>query len=104
MRSKINYLRNCERRVISTITITSLYGMELVIRKYFQCWLDKDITIVKEIFSNNIIYSECYGPVYKGIEQVIRWFEDWNRKGTVLRWIYKEDYCFREYNCCGVAF
>lgn len=61
--------------------------MELVIRKYFQCWLDKDITIVKGIFSNNIIYSECYGTVYKGIEQVIRWFEDWNRKGTVLQWI-----------------
>lgn len=60
--------------------------MEAVIRKYFQCWLDKDITVVEEIFSDNIIYSECYGPVYKGIGQVIRWFEDWNRKGTVLQW------------------
>lgn len=27
-----------------------------------------------------------YGPVYKGIGQIIRWFEDWNRKGTVLQW------------------
>ena len=60
--------------------------MEEVIRKYFQCWLDKDITVVEEIFSDNIIYSECYGPVYKGIGQVIRWFEEWNRKGTVLQW------------------
>lgn len=60
--------------------------MEDVIRKYFQCWLDKDINDVKEIFSDDIIYSECYGPVYKGIGQIVRWFEDWNRKGTVLQW------------------
>lgn len=60
--------------------------MEDVIRKYFQCWLDKDINDVKEIFSDDIIYSECYGPVYKGIGQIIRWFDDWNRKGTVLQW------------------
>lgn len=42
--------------------------MEEVIRKYFQCWLDKDVDTVKRIFSDDIIYSECYGPVYKGIE------------------------------------
>ena len=60
--------------------------MEEVIRKYFQCWLDKDVDTVKRIFSDDIIYSECYGPVYKGIGQIIRWFEDWNQKGTVLQW------------------
>ena len=35
--------------------------MEEVISKYFQCWLDKDVDAVKEIFSDDIIYSECYG-------------------------------------------
>ena len=60
--------------------------MEDVIRKYFQCWLDKDINDVKEIYIDDIICSECYGPVYKGIGQIIRWFEDWNRKSTVLQW------------------
>lgn len=29
--------------------------MEDVIRNYFQCWLNKDINAVKEIFSDNII-------------------------------------------------
>ena len=29
--------------------------MEEVIRKYFQCWLDKDITVVEEIFSEEEI-------------------------------------------------
>ena len=48
--------------------------MEEVIRKYFQCWLNKDVDAVKGIFSEDIIYSECYGPVYKGIGQIIRWF------------------------------
>lgn len=60
--------------------------MEEVIRKYFQCWLDKDVDAVKGIFSEDVVYSECYGPVYKGIGQIIRWFEDWNQKGTVLQW------------------
>lgn len=46
---------------------------EEVIRKYFQCWMDKDIDAVKEIFSDDIIYSECYGSVYKGSGQIIRW-------------------------------
>ncbi len=48
--------------------------MEEIIRKYFQCWLDKDIETVKEFFSEDIIYSECYGPIYKGIDQINRWF------------------------------
>lgn len=60
--------------------------MEEVIRKYFQCWLDKDIDAVKKIFNDDIIYSECYGPVYKDIGQIIRCFEDWHQKGTVLQW------------------
>lgn len=33
--------------------------MEEVIRKHFQGWLDKDIDVVKEIFNDDIIYSEC---------------------------------------------
>ena len=48
--------------------------MEEVIRKYFQCWLDKDVDGVKEIFSDDITYSEYYGPVYNGIGKIIRWF------------------------------
>ena len=60
--------------------------MEEVIRKYFRCWLDKDGNVVEEIFSDDVEYSECYGPVYKGKMQVIMWFHDWNQKGSVLQW------------------
>lgn len=61
-----------------------------MIRKYFKAWIDKDIDTVKEVFSGDVVYSECYGPEYLGIEQVLRWFEDWNAKGSVLKWDIKQ--------------
>ena len=64
--------------------------MQEIIRSYFQCWLDNNIDVVKEIFAEDIVYSECYGPVYHGINQILRWFTDWHEKGTVLKWDIKE--------------
>ena len=60
--------------------------MEAVIRKYFECWLKKNAEPLADIFSDHITYTECYGPEYQGIEQILQWFNDWNKKGTVLRW------------------
>ena len=40
-----------------------------VIKKYFQSWLDNDVEIVKQTFSENALYSECYGPEYHGLSQ-----------------------------------
>lgn len=53
---------------------------------YFACWLNKDESNLIHIFSDDIVYTECYGPEYIGKEQILRWFRDWNRKGTVLEW------------------
>lgn len=66
-----------------------MHIMEEIIREYFQAWLNKDVETVKEIFSENIMYSECYGPEYHGLSQVLRWFNDWNKKGNVLEWTIK---------------
>ncbi len=63
---------------------------EKIIIKYFAAWLNKDVSGLKSIMSDNIIYIECYGPEYHGINQVIAWFNDWNRHGTVLRWDIKQ--------------
>lgn len=63
--------------------------MEDVLRKYFQAWIDKDIEIVKRTFSENALYSECYGPEYHGLEQIVDWFNDWNNRGRVLEWTLK---------------
>lgn len=64
--------------------------MEEVIGQYFASWLDKDISVLKNVFAHDIVYSECYGPVYRGIEQVLVWFKDWNNRGTVLKWDIKQ--------------
>ena len=60
-----------------------------VIKKYFQSWLDNDVEIVKQTFSENALYSECYGPEYHGLPQIVTWFENWNNKGQVLEWTIK---------------
>lgn len=53
---------------------------------YFQAWIDRDETAISKVFAQDIVYSESYGPQYRGIGQIRRWFEDWNRHGSVCRW------------------
>lgn len=60
--------------------------MEERIRAYFQAWLDRDATALPSLFAPEVVYVESYGPVYRGIGQILRWFRDWNRRGTVLQW------------------
>lgn len=45
--------------------------------------------MVKRTFSDDVIYSECYGPEYRGISQIIKWFTEWNQNGKVLEWTIK---------------
>lgn len=63
--------------------------MTEIIRRYFQAWIDADLRGFSDIFSDDILYSECYGPEYHGLPQIIRWFEEWNKKGRVLEWTIK---------------
>ena len=60
--------------------------MEETIREYFSAWIGKDAETVKRVFAQDIIYSECYGPEYHGLNQILRWFDDWNKEGSVLEW------------------
>lgn len=39
---------------------------EQVIDNYFSAWLLKDGQVLGTVFSENILYSECYGPEYHG--------------------------------------
>ncbi|HOQ76662.1 MAG TPA: nuclear transport factor 2 family protein [Thermoclostridium sp.] len=64
--------------------------MENIIRNYFQAWIDNNVETVKKTFSDDIVYTECYGPEYHGIEQVLKWFTDWHKKGSVLNWDIKQ--------------
>ena len=64
--------------------------MKKIIQRYFQAWIDADLKPVAEIFCDNAVYTESYGPEYHGLSQIIRWFEDWNQKGKVLEWTIKQ--------------
>ena len=62
---------------------------EALIRKYFQGWLQQDLSLVLSTLSPDIKVMECYGPVYYGNDEVSRWFTDWHtrsEKGKVTRW------------------
>ncbi len=59
---------------------------ELLIRRYFDAWVHQNASDLEKLFDPDIVYTECYGPEYRGIEQIKRWFSDWNRHGEVLKW------------------
>ena len=63
--------------------------MKEIIERYFNSWINKDLETVKKIFAPDAVYSECYGPEYHGLDQIIRWFNDWNEKDSVLEWTIK---------------
>lgn len=76
------------------------------IENYFAAWLSKDGTRLSAVFADDVIYSECYGPEYRGLDQIQRWFSDWNKRGTVLQWDIKnmieagKVVCVEWYFCC----
>ena len=59
---------------------------ERVIRLWFEMWLRKRDLGMGEIFAPDAVYIESWGPEYHGLEKIRHWFEEWNTRGTVLRW------------------
>lgn len=63
-----------------------MIAKENIIRNYFKAWLNKDDSYLQDTFDESVIYSECYGPEYQGINQILQWFDDWNQRGKVVAW------------------
>ena len=63
-----------------------------IISKYYDAWVKKDIELMKNVFSKNCVYVECFGEEYHGEEQILRWFSDWNQIGSILEWCPKNFY------------
>lgn len=63
---------------------------EKIIKNYFESWINNNGSILNEIFDSKVIYSECYGPEYRGIDTIEKWFEDWNKHGKVIAWDIKQ--------------
>ncbi len=45
---------------------------EEIVKRYFQAWLAQDIEPLGSIFSDDVVYSECYGPEYRGLSQILK--------------------------------
>ena len=63
---------------------------EKIIRLWFEMWLQKKDLGIADIFSDDAVYTESWGPEYKGVQKIRMWFEEWNTRGTVLTWEIKQ--------------
>lgn len=59
---------------------------EKAVRLWFSMWLEKKDLGIRRLFSPNAVYVESWGPEYHGAEEIRLWFEEWNTRGTVLKW------------------
>lgn len=63
---------------------------EKIIRLWFEMWLQKKDLGIADIFSDDAVYIESWGPEYKSVSKIRLWFEEWNTRGTVLTWEIKQ--------------
>lgn len=63
---------------------------EEVIERWFSMWLQKHDLGIEDIFTEEAIYVESWGPEYRGVRKIKQWFEEWNTRGTVLQWDIKQ--------------
>ena len=59
---------------------------EQIIRRYFDSWITGEVSVLSETFTENAVYVESYGPVYRGLDTIVKWFDNWNEHGSVLEW------------------
>lgn len=59
---------------------------EQKIQQWFSMWLTQTDTGIEQLFSEDSIYIESWGPQYRGAREIKRWFEEWNIRGKVLQW------------------
>ena len=59
---------------------------ETIIHRWFDMWLQKKDLGIAEMFSDNAVYMESWGPEYHGSTKIKLWFDEWNTRGTVQQW------------------
>ncbi len=63
---------------------------EAIIEQWFHMWIQKRDLGIQEIFAEEAVYIESWGPEYHGAEKIKLWFDEWNTRGTVLTWKVKQ--------------
>lgn len=59
---------------------------ERAVRLWFAMWLRGEDLGIADLFAEDVVYAESWGPEYKGRAAVAHWFEEWNTRGKVLAW------------------
>lgn len=59
---------------------------EETLRLWFSMWLQKADLGIERIFAQDALYIESWGPEYRGAAKIKLWFDEWNRRGAVVRW------------------
>ena len=59
---------------------------ERIVRLWFDMWLEKRDLGISEIFTEDAVYVESWGPEYHGSAKIRHWFDEWNTRGSVLAW------------------
>ena len=57
-----------------------------IIRMWFRMWLDQKDLGIDNIFDDNVVYTECWGPRYSDKKTIKIWFDEWNTRGKVIKW------------------
>ena len=55
---------------------------ERIIRLWFDMWLAKKDLGIFDVFSDNAVYIESWGPEYHGSKKIKLWFEELSYNGT----------------------
>lgn len=69
---------------------TAMREREQTIQRWFGMWLRGKDSGIGDIFTEDAVYIESWGPEYHGAEQIRRWFDEWNTRGKVLVWDIKQ--------------
>ena len=59
---------------------------EQIVKNCFNSWINKDISTFESIFSQDALYMESWGPAYRNRANIVKWFDDWTGKNSVLQW------------------
>lgn len=57
-----------------------------MIQNYFHSWVTRDFSKISEYFHQDIVYRECYGPVYRGMDEINSWLCHMRTKQRVIVW------------------
>ena len=63
---------------------------EQIISLWFEMWMTQKDLGIDNIFTEDVIYTESWGPKYNNRETLKKWFFEWNTRAKVLIWDIKQ--------------